>query len=373
MKRIYSIVLASLIALTFGFTSHVSALDTTALDQKSAMGSTAGFSTIDPETVAEQSFIPGVNRLSYVNLFVGKMSSGENITASLKIYSFDRSQMIGETTLTSSFEPSGGIKKFDFEPDLDLKLKTRYLMRLEVVTPNIWLEWHHSGSDANTNPYSRGTAFYNEQERDWDFNFETWGYSFTPSAPYVPPMITEDPEAPTTTATKAVPSATIATPTELQAIYDESTKKVNLSWKASTTTDIDGYIISRSEDDKAFKDIGTVGKSTLLTADNTAQVEKTYYYQVKAYKGRLSSVLTNSVTVTTSTTVPTEVEVTNQGNLLNDVSYEKESFYSFQNSMLVIAGTIFFLLVILLAVLIYLRKKKNITLSSLFRREDKRK
>lgn len=74
---------------------------------------------------------------------------------------------------------------------------------------------------------------------------------------------------------------------------------VNLTWAASTTTDIDGYKVFRSEKETTgFTEIGKTVKSTLKYADSKELVtEKTYYYMVRAYKGTAESVSTSTVSI----------------------------------------------------------------------------
>ena len=167
-------------------------------------------------------------------------------------------------------------------------------------------------------------------------------------------------EQKTTAVPKTTTSTSIAAPSNTQAIYDDINKSALLSWKASTTADIEGYIISKSEDGTTFIELGSSSKETISYSDKNVVNGKTYYYQVKAYKGTLASPVSIVASVTTPDAVAELAAVA--------VENPKESgFFTAQNILLLLI----LVLAIILGILIYLRKKKNTTMSGLFKKEQK--
>lgn len=130
---------------------------------------------------------------------------------------------------------------------------------------------------------------------DWpalDFGFQVYGYNnATPPA---------DVETGDNTGTGNTPSSnvssSIAKPTTLAAEYssDVTKKGVKLTWKASTTSDIDGYKVYRSvTKGKSYAKLTQIGKSILEYTDQTTEAGKTYYYIVRAYSGSAESASSN--------------------------------------------------------------------------------
>lgn len=158
----------------------------------------------------------------------------------------------------------------------------------------------------------------------------------------------------TTPAPKTTTSTSITVPIEPQVSFDDINNAVLLGWKASTTTDIDGYIVSRSEDGKTFTDLGAIGKGVTTYTDKDIISGKTYYYQVKAYKGTLSSLATATILVK----IPEEIAEAVAAPKAETT--EEVGFFTTLNIILLSALLV---LVIILGILIYRRKKKGIATS----------
>ncbi len=128
-----------------------------------------------------------------------------------------------------------------------------------------------------------------------DFGFQVYGYNNA-----APPAGDTTPTATSDTSLSNNVSSSIAKPTTLAAAYqDTNPKGVKLTWKASTTADIDGYRIYRSTvKGKSYSKIGQVDKSKLEFVDQAAEASKTYYYIARAYKGAEESASSNEATLT---------------------------------------------------------------------------
>ncbi len=157
---------------------------------------------------------------------------------------------------------------------------------------------------ATSNTYSGGNAIVdNNADTGQDFAFVTYGYDYE-----APPSGGGDPivdggsatteQTTTNTGGTAVvtpagdTSNTIKSPSEAKAedVADDNGEAVKISWKASTSTDITGYKVYLSDTkNKNFVSIGSVEKTALEYIDKTVEVNKTYYYYVRAYKNKTES------------------------------------------------------------------------------------
>ncbi len=192
-----------------------------------------------------------------------------------------------------------------------------------------------------------------------DMTYMVQGYN------YVAPIVSTTAAPAATSVPKTTVSVNIKAPTEPKAVYDVTAKTANVSWKASATADIEGYIVSRSEDNKTFADLGTVKKDVLTYQDKNIVQEKTYYYQIKAYKGAKSSVA--SATTSVSIPKPGEEAATTNTDEPAKIEVKSVSFWNLENSLLMSGGILVVLLAITLGVLIYLRKKKNFSFGKILR------
>ncbi len=94
------------------------------------------------------------------------------------------------------------------------------------------------------------------------------------------------------------PSSDIVKPENLIAKYVTKEKAVLLAWKASATSDIDGYKIFRSnKKDTGYIKVGEVSKAKKEFKDSNPLSGRVLYYQVRAYKGTKQSVSSNTASV----------------------------------------------------------------------------
>ncbi len=74
---------------------------------------------------------------------------------------------------------------------------------------------------------------------------------------------------------------------------------IDLSWKASTSTNIDGYkLFRRAEGDNQYVEILRLPKTFVKFTDPWATKDKTYYYKIRSYKGSGESADSNIATAT---------------------------------------------------------------------------
>ena len=345
-----------------------------ALDQHCSLGATNYDLISDGTTPREQSFIPTQNRLEMVNMwwngpgFAGDQSIKTSIlNSSREIIGYN----IGSPTFESE-EPL--IRNAEFSPALTLTPGETYYVQVDVLEGPHNLYWYYKDGD---DCYANGTAYGEGYAAPWDFLFQTYGSTYTPpSTPSTP----SDPSAPATTPAdapvasttsvttdqnitavpKTTTSTSIAVPANPQVSYDDTNKAALFGWNHSATTDIEGYIISRSEDGTTFTDLGAVNKEITSYSDKNIANGKTYYYHVRAYKGTSASPVSIVASVTTPDAVSELAAVA--------VENPKESgFFTTQNIMLLLVLA----LAIILGILIYLRKQKNTTMSGLFKKEQK--
>jgi hypothetical protein len=318
------------------------------------------------EGMLEQSFVPTQNRLHVVALYwfvAANASVGSVVTISiidgieeLESETFTiNEQMLGQKIWPSVDFWDGNWNSYD----IPLTVGHTYKIRLTIQGSGVF--WYkEGGGNCNT----QGTALINTVEQNYDYGFTTYGYDYvapttTTTTTTVSPVPTTKAAATviaTTTTTTTSPKTTISedikAPIEPKAEYDSELELVNLSWKASETADIEGYIILRSEDNKTFTELATVKKELLVYVDKDIVQGKTYYYQLKAYKGTVSSIVSDTVSAIVTKSVNNE-----SLEIVNDEPQNK-TFFTLKNILLMVGGIIT-LVAIGIGVMIYL-KKKNI-------------
>lgn len=364
MRRITSMLLSIFASLfvILGFASNANAFPE--LDQQCSMVGEDTDLISSGTTPREQSFIPLLNRLEMVNMwwsgpgFAGDQDIKTSILNSSK-------EVIGYSIGAPTFESEGPlIRNAEFSPALELTPGQIYYIQVDVLDGPNNLFWYRSAGEC----YNRGNATTEGAAQPWDFLFQTYGNMYTA------PAATPAPTTPTTTTTttpstssapstttavtaaapKTTTSASISVPSNPQAAYDDINKSAFFSWKASTTADIEGYVISRSEDGTTFTDLGAVTKDVTSYSDKNVIEGKTYHYQVRAYKGTIAS----PTSVVVSVAIPKDVVATADTNTENA---KDEGIFTTRNILLLSAGIIVLALV---GTLIYLRRK-NKTVKSL--------
>ena len=131
-------------------------------------------------------------------------------------------------------------------------------------------------------------------------------------------------------------SKSIKPPTDLLAenAADEAGETIKLTWKISESTDIDGYKIFRSEQEKdGFTEIALAEKGITEFIDKTVESGKTYYYFLRSYKGDAESESSN--TVSAVSTIPETA--------INDDSQTGKSLTARDTYILLGASLLFFM------------------------------
>jgi len=285
-----------------------------------------------------QTFTPTKNRLTEIDVAV---EGGADVGASIKM---ELSLVGGEVLISQSKSTTIALPQwltYTFEPII---LDTTKQYQIALTTTFGTPMWVVSAVQC----YAGGTAFIDGTSATaQDFGFITKGYNVTPPASTPEPTPT-----------------TIAKPTALTAEYLGQTEGVKVDWSASSTTDITGYYVYRSESaTTGFVKIETVAKPTTEYIDHGIIEEVTYYYQVRAYKGTLAS----AASPTASVKIPTFVveEETEEPVLDSDIATTQEETTTSPKSTFIdsisnylIAGA-FLLLAIIAIVIFFVTRKKT--------------
>lgn len=320
--------------------------------------------SIKDEFVARQAFRPAMSTLTHVKVNLSQASGTINcIVSKYNGTDWDPLMFINDQVAAA------GWNTFDF-PDTAMTVGGRY--RIELAADNSFTRWFYGTQATDPDLYSRGYATWGLTAEltpinhlDSDFQFQTWGTDpvdiveeqTNPGSNQDPEQTgeavtsTTTPTASAGTSPSATTSATINPPTELAAAYTDMGK---LSWKASTSTLISGYVIFRSETAGAdYLEIGKSDKAVLEFDDTTTEPGKTYYYVVRSYTSSAQSANSNEATLTIpgETELPLLVESTETAaNTETGVAKALASWFWYLVVLLI-------LLVLLLAFLIVRRKR----------------
>lgn len=286
-----------------------------------------------------QTFTPTKTRLTEIQVAVeGGATIGNPITMSLSLVGSE--VLISQVKNTTTALPEW--LTYTFDPiTLDTTKQYQIALTATAGTP-MWI--------AAAQCYAGGTAFVDGSlNATQDFGFVTKGYTPTPPAP-----------TPTPT------PVTVSKPTTLTAEYLGQTEGVKVDWSASSTADITGYYIYRSESETTgFVKIDTVAKPATEYTDHGIIEEVTYYYQVKAYKGDIKSVASPTATVEVPSFVVAEEEepildsdiVTTQEDGDDQVTETKSKFIESISNYLI--GGAFLLIAIIAIVIFLVTRRKN--------------
>jgi len=216
-----------------------------------------------------QTFYPTKNRLTKVVLHLAAFMTDS--TATMKLLSSDGTELASASQTVTGTNPVAPAD-YTFEGfSVTITPGNKYQLVL-IRSAGATLYWYKTTACAiQGNLYSNGTSWPGA-----DYVFTSYGYDEATPEP-----------------------AGIAAPTSVAAEYVTATSKVKITWNKSSTTDIDGYRIFRSEQKtKDFTKVGTVDKGIYEYSDSEISASKTYYYYVRAYKGSDESENSNTATVT---------------------------------------------------------------------------
>lgn len=349
MKKVLVGLLTCIALVSAAFVYQKAKATDSTQDQYCASGPDSSYETLGNNGVAEQSFHPTQNRLSYVNLKIGGLNLTGNSPLKVSILTnADDTLIDSATTMPTVSTPE--IRQWVFATPLTLDTSNVYKIRLEKVSGPAFVYWLYGQGDQSCDGDSRTYGFLGGTRQNWDFNFGTFGFTYTAPANENTNSSNSNTNSVTNSNTNSVTipagqsagtgaapstttSASIKAASGLTALY--STNAANLAWTASTTADIDGYKIFRSEAEKTgFTEIGKTVKATIQyvdTKDLTAG--KTYYYFVRAYKTTAQSASTSTVSllipeVTATTNTNTNKTITPiNASTSDDTDYELIQIY----------------------------------------------
>lgn len=275
-----------------------------------------------PTGFIAQTFKPSYQHLDKVEIYLKNREWGKW----LDVYILDFHQV--EVAHTGHRIGSGdGWEEFSF--DVDLTKEAIYAIRVLGATIET-TNWPFTG-----NEYSRGEMWYEVGKASYanDLLFKTWGTDpvemveeeTNPGSDQTPEQT--DVSSTTGEAPSSAVSTSITKPSELTATYSNG---VQLAWKASTTTDIDGYAIFRSETKgKGYSKITSVAKTEVSYLDQAAAASKTYYYVIRATKGGQQSANSNEASITipenAKLSTPQNFKVKTSGPNYIGVAWDKNS------------------------------------------------
>lgn len=282
------------------------------VDQSSTSGT--GSLKICTGAIMYQTFKPAVNRIHKIEIDITH-ASGE-VKSNIKKLTGSGWE---DANYPEAVNAQDGWNTFDFI-DFPVTAGDTYAINVYADCSSN-AHWKY----ADSNAYSRGFMIWQDNEQpNWDFNFKIIGQideslitktvTTTATAENKTTddsgtddsgnLVTEDSDGSKTFISPNEPlgevSTAIGKPTDLKAEFNTKNRAVNLSWTASTTSDIAGYKVFKStENDKNFVKVAeTAGKVTKYQDKNVKPNTK-YFYVVRTYKGSMQSASSNKVNITT--------------------------------------------------------------------------
>lgn len=253
-----------------------------------------------------QSFKPGLNRLTRVDLVLSGTSADVSLTLSDSANNF---------LTAESQNTGGGTIAFTFPSPVSVTPEAEY--RIFLSDNGAGLKWGRT----NTSGYTRGVAFIGGVPQvGQDHLFRTWGYDVIETEPSDPSIL----EPPTDLTCADIPN--------------DQGKAVELSWQNTVTENYDGYHLYRAEKFDPT-DIDSV-RNYLLVGDLVqGEVEyldekdldptKTYYYVVRTFKGLYESENSNDVEIQPKDEIapqaPANLSITNTGKNWVELAWNKAS------------------------------------------------
>lgn len=307
MKKIkFALAIFISLFLSFGTNLNVVVAAGDPDQQCDAYNEGGGYTTIirDSDYLASQSFTPGVNRLSRVDMtFLGD-GNGEVSLALLKdgaIIAFSTSGMLSEPDGTMTLQ-------FEFN---DVEMTVGYsgykLLPIYSVGNTSLFQYKKTAC------YDGGAAYLGSTEQSFDFDFAAYGFNYTePSSDISNPGNTSDNPSDTSTVSDGSSTSLVSgtetipdmktTSYSIKAISDlaaadtsnDQGGSIDLAWTKSTTVGVEGYQVYRKDSEDAdYEAIVAVDKDQLTYTDTELETNKIYFYSVRAYKGDIESVDSN--------------------------------------------------------------------------------
>lgn len=327
MKKVIFVVLSTLLFNTLAIQNAFAISGN--IDASCINVDQSGYKEVGLDAPDEQTFVPTYDRFTGVNIIVGGHTWG-TVGIVFRLYNSIGTE-VGSGTIMPTI--NGGPVIRSWEPESPITVRKGVTYRLRVENPSTAdFVWYATGDNSC---YASGNARQKNINQNFDFGFTTYGYdapapvtpapTSTPAEQSTPEVVqtqqTVDNNTETSSSTEqegsslsnsalnegsstgtgdapvANTSSSIGAPTNLElSQINVSSKPVLYSkWTASNTSDIDGYKVFRSDKEKTgYKNIAKVDKKILEYKDAEVVVGKTYYYQIRAYKGSSESKSSNT-------------------------------------------------------------------------------
>lgn len=360
MKKVLMLICAFLLSGVFLVSSAKAG---PSVDQQ-YIGGTGSISIFSDLGRFAQSFKPTMSGLSKVEIELANVSPGQTMSVAIR-HRLNVTWDVGSVATVSNQTVVNGWNTFDFV-DIDVLTGADDYYGIWTTCPDNGPQWKYTSGPST---YAYGYATWQSTDKpDWDYNFKTWGTNpveivdentqANANTNTNSTVIPAGQSAGTGDAPATTTSAAIKAPSGLTALF--SSGAANLAWTKSTTTDIDGYKIFRSESEtKNFTEIGKTVKTVSEYVDTKDLVAgKTFYYFVRAYKTTAQS----ASTATVSLLIPESAAVTNTNtnksilpiitSILDDTDYNQIALWW-------ILGGVIAVLIVLLAAYEYEKKKKG--------------
>ncbi len=264
----------------------------------------AAWVAVAGHTSIYQTFTPTQNRLTRIGLWMEGDGDG---TVYLRL--FHNTSVIGSG---SRSEPDGyALIYLDFD-NLELTPgDSNYRISLTTGATNANLAWHRSSDDSCL---EGGHAYIDGEQKSYDFGFATYGYTQEEGGDeqkqeddqQTGDEQTQQPGVDTTTNYGAAPSQNVSSaikpPTEVKAENEpvDESPAVKISWKQSTTEDIDGYKVFRKSGEKEYGQVSQAEKAITEFADEKVTEKTDYTYMIRSYKSNEESENSNEAFITAS-------------------------------------------------------------------------
>jgi len=317
-----------------------------------------------------QVFKPTMSNLSKVELELTGISTGPQTMSIVIRHRIGTSWQADNLAEATNSGIANGWNTFDFD-DIAVQTGPNDTYGIWTTTSSSQIQWKY----ADISGYNYGYAIWQSIDKaNWDYNFKTWGTNPVENVDEntqpgnqnsnvsTPAGQTADTGAAPATTT----SAAIKAPSDLKVEYANTS--ANLTWTKSTTDDITGYKIFRSESaNKNFKEVGKTVKGTLTYKDTKdLTVGKTFYYFVRAYKGTEESASSSTVALLIPEATATTNTNTNRITPISETAIDSTDYKQVE----IVWILVFFasaLLVILVAYEIELRRKGSTSGAKHFR------
>ncbi len=291
-----------------------------------------------------QPFTPTQNRLDQVVVKLASNPTDDGGSGTAYMWIRDGEEVIAQKTIDYVDLKSSSPQYFYFNNWNEgnvIEITPGHTYNIRMGTNQLdglnWLYWY----TADTGCENDGNVAYRDgNPTEYYMDFQTWGWTVSEQGEDEGSTPAEDStvdQSSSTTDTTPVETlgeedSSIAKPSNLSGEYTELDNKrgINLTWKASSADNIDGYKIFKSEDkSKNYKKIAQIGNNYLEYLDEDIEASTTYYYIVRAYLGSSQSASSNIATATTPEDVgpnrPQSLRVLDFGEEYIEIAWTKNS------------------------------------------------